>query len=56
MVKIIINPYSANGLVVWRVTKKRIEDCGIEYDFVIAGEKRPGEPMVVLSGPSASSG
>lgn len=43
MVKIIINPYSANGLAVWRETKKRIEDCGIEYDFVIAGEKRPGD-------------
>lgn len=43
MVKIIINPYSAKGLAVWRETKKRIDDCGIEYDFVIAGEKRPGD-------------
>lgn len=43
MVKIIINPYSAKGLAVWPETKKRIDDCGIEYDFVIAGEKRPSD-------------
>ncbi|MHC4365645.1 MAG: diacylglycerol/lipid kinase family protein [Planctomycetota bacterium] len=43
MVKIIINPYSAKGLAVWPATKKRIDDCGVEYDFAIAGEKRPGD-------------
>ncbi len=40
MVKIIINPYSAKGLKVWKDIKERIEDSGIKYDFVIAGQKR----------------
>jgi len=43
VVRIIVNRYSAKGLKVWKEIKKRIEDCGIEYDFVVTGEQAAGE-------------
>lgn len=43
MVRIIVNRYSGKGLKVWKEVKKRIEDWGIEYDFVMTGEGHSGE-------------
>lgn len=43
MVRIIVNKYSAKGVKVWEEVKNRIEDWGIEYDFVMTGEEHSGE-------------
>jgi YegS/Rv2252/BmrU family lipid kinase len=43
VVRIIVNRHSGKGRRVWKDVKKKIEDCGIEYDFVMTGEKAAGE-------------
>ncbi|UCF42545.1 MAG: diacylglycerol kinase family lipid kinase [Planctomycetota bacterium] len=43
MVRVIVNPYRAKGLKAWKEVKKRIDECGIECDFVMTGEQAAGE-------------
>ena len=43
VVRIIVNRYSAKGVKVWKEVKKSIEECGMEYDFVMTGEEHAGE-------------
>ncbi len=43
MVRIIVNRYSERGVKVWEEVKRRIEEAGIEYDFVMTGEEDSGE-------------